>query len=318
MTSSIFNSKRAGLSLAAGLVLFVATFCLAHRTLEILYFRPNFQSMAVATLGDATEVLVLGSSRVFFGVDPSRFDGKLTNLAADYLDLSTAEELWRLHEGRVPLLRTLVLEFGLATLRYDTRTLEPYACYHLGLSGIPPWPMFLESFDAAVHRTLSVFFKWRLTPLFWSLDRSMANSTLEPLAAQPGFVPTEVSFSGDERVAGRRQQKTIDQLASQDPAVFARNLEAAKRLIADANRRGVNVKLLRFPKSPAGRKLYLAAWDDVVDGAVKSLTSDVRSLRFEMIDMSRDERFLTEDFRDPDHLNRHGAARLSALLAPRL
>lgn len=304
--------------MAAGVVLFAAAFVGAQRVLEAAYLRPNFQTMAVATLGPRTEILVIGSSRVFFGLDPAPFGERLTNLAADYLDLSTAEELWHLHADKVPTLKTLVLEFGLATLRYDTRTLEPYSCYQLGLTGVAPAAMFKESFDAAVHRSLSTFFKWRLTPLFWSLDRSMASSLLEPLAARPGFVPTEVEFAGDERVARRRSEKTVEQLAAQDPAVYERNLEAGKRLIAEANRRGLAVKLLRFPKSPAARQFYRPEWDDVVVKALSSLSTDARNLRYEMIDLNRDERFVTGDFRDPDHLNRRGAARLSEILAPQL
>lgn len=316
MILSIFNFKRP--AAVAAVLLFFGCFGVSAMVLKGLFDRPNFQSMAVEALGPGTETLVVGSSRVFFGVEPSRYGTGLMNLAADYLDLSTAEELWQLHRVRVPHLKELVLEFGLATLRYDTRTLEPYACYHLGLTGRPPFQMFQEDFNAAVHRWLSVFFKWRLTPLYWHLQQEMRASTLEPLAAEAGFIPTGVEYQASPRLVQRRLEKTAQQLAAQSPAVYDRNLKSAKNVIASANATGVNVVLLRFPKSPDVRRLYLAEWDQVVAAAIASLRDDPRNLQFTVVDLSRDERFVAADFRDPDHLNRRGAGHLAELLRPRL
>ncbi len=318
MISSIFNSKASRRSAAAALLLVCAAVVAARAVLRAVFLRPNFQSMAVDALGPQTDTLVIGSSRVFFGFDPEHYGPRVMSLAADYLDLSTAEELWHRHRSKVPHLKTLVLEFGLATLRYDTRTLEPYACYQLGLDGLPPASMFLEDFDGAVHRSLSVFFKWRLTPIFWNLHRDMMASSLEPISAKAGFIPTGVQFNGDVQVARRRQEKTVEQLKLQNPKVYARNLAAGKRLIAAANQEGIRVVLLRFPKSPEARSLYLPAWDTIVHDAMKSLGTDERHLVFSMIDLNRDERFVTADFRDPDHLNRRGAVHLAEILAPRL
>lgn len=328
MSSSIFNfeSLKALLkptpaisrSVLAVMAMSIGCFVLAPLVLHAVFFTSNFQSRAVAALGPGTETLAIGSSRVFFGLDPRPFEGRLVNLAADYLDLSAAEELWRAHVAKVPGARTLVLEFGMATLRYDMRTLEPYACYHLGLTGLPPLAYFVESFDAAVHRTLAPFFKWRLTPLFLRIHRDLTTGTLEPFDAVPGFVPTEVEYKPDGLVAERRQAKAVRQLAAQDPAVYRRNLAAGKSLIADANAKGWRVLLLRFPKAPDARPLYLKEWDEFVTDARAELERDDRKLRFEWLDLSRDERFEAPDFRDPDHLNRRGAAKLAGILAARL
>jgi hypothetical protein len=317
MTSSTSNSKSPPRTVIAGVVLFGVCLAASGLILKAVFFKPNFQSMAVDALGPSTQVLVIGSSRVLFGVDPRRYEPGLVNLAADYLDFATAEELWQLHQAKVSALKGLVLEFGLATLRYDTRELEPFACYHLGLSGLSPLRMFGESFDAAVHRSLSVFLKWRLTPLFWQFERDMMNSPLEPMAAVPGFVPTMVEYPENPTLASHRQERTIRQLASQDPRVYRRNIQAAARLIAEANARGVKVTLLRFPKSPDARPLYLPEWDQIIADATAELRTDPRGLRFELVDLNRDARFVQEDFRDPDHLNRRGAEHLAEVLGPR-
>src|SRR5687768_9189892 len=85
-----------------------------------VYGKPTWQSMAVAALSVDVEIVVLGSSRVHFGVDPRRYGRPLVGLPANYLNAVGMQALWERYESKVPAVQAVVLEMDAVTLLYDT------------------------------------------------------------------------------------------------------------------------------------------------------------------------------------------------------
>lgn len=276
--------------------------------LKYVFDRPNWKTMAVASLtSHPPEIVFLGSSVFYYGVDPRHFTKPTVNLAGSYLSFSAMQELWETHEAKLAQVKTVVLELNHSALSYDTWALAQKDLIDLGLSPTPAPRDFVRSFDASVHRLFWPFFTWRLTPLFYREWLFRLGDAEEPLDAVPGFVPSRLSMGVPDLYAEREVEKAERMLAKVDPAVEAANRAAGRALVAKLQNSGRKVMLARFPQSAALRRIYPAAWTARLDAAAKEFGAPVLDLRalagFEEL-----------DFRDPDHLNERGAAKLAAHL----
>jgi hypothetical protein len=126
MPSSIFNFERlrryATLPRAerrwhatiAGV--FALLLVLGSRTPLLLFDRAGcpdgtVQRAAVAALSDRTQVLFVGSSHVLFGIRPQRYSVEAMNLAATWLDYTSARRVVEKQLFRVPNLKVAVIEY---------------------------------------------------------------------------------------------------------------------------------------------------------------------------------------------------------------
>lgn len=288
--------------------------CLGSLSLlrSVFYF-DNFQVMAVNTLSPATRVIGLGSSRMFFDIDPRMMPGQYVSLATNYLDMSGASRLWQLHSDRLPGVRQVFIEFGLSTLYYDMYELSPQALQPLGLDVRPAWSDVLRRPDYAIRLLLAPVFRWRLTPAFLETQQRLQNEKEEPLGEVAGFVPSKVKLVLPDIYAERKVAQTREHLKLFVPSVFSSNMAALIHLVRDLKSKGIRVVLIRFPKEEHVWPVYDPDWNKKVNEAYLALTGAVGATEF--MDFSRDLRFVLADFRDPDHLNQDGARRLSGILS---
>lgn len=320
-SSEFLNGLRAALRfgksrIAVMVMLFTALLFGGMGVLHLVFHFENFQVQAVKALGPQTSVVGIGSSRMFFGVDPRRMPKGYMTLAANYLDMSGALRIWREHEAKMPAVRLVVLEFGISTLYYDMEVLSPQALQPLGLDVMPEPMDFVLRFDHAVRLLLAPIFRWRLTPFFYNYARKMSFDPDEPMNEVAGHVPSKVRLAQPALFAQRKVDQTKEHLARFSGAVFQKNFNALLALLNRLDDKGIKVIFVRFPKERHVWTHYDPEWDQNVRDAYAAVWG--AGGKREFFDLSRDSQFETGDFRDPDHLNREGAQKLSAYLASKI
>jgi hypothetical protein len=317
--AAVPREKRARAALV--LASLAATVVLGLTLLKALFYERNFQRLAVEALSPETEVLALGSSRVFYGVNPALYPRKTVSLAGNYLDCRAAMELWELHAARVPNVRLVVLELDLVSLALDARVLAPEALYPLGIAGWPTLADALASPDKALRRLLLPIFRWRLTPAYVDKHERIMHSPHEPQTTVAGHVPSDLVVGAPAFYAERKVRQGEEILAKFGEETKRTNAAALLELARAVARRGARLALLRFPLAPDLRTVYPEAWHREVARAEADLAQRLAAeglARPVYWDLTLDERFTTPEFRDPDHLNSHGAAELARVLAPLL
>jgi hypothetical protein len=318
MPSSITNSEPLAwqrVVTVGATLLGVLAMCCA--LLMALFHKPEYQALAVADLTPDKELLAVGSSRVLFGFDPRLYAVPAASLPANYLDLERARAVVELHLAKLPALKVALIEFDTATLRYDTDVFNPNGLFDLGFSRVPPLSEWATHFDRALHKALSPIFAWRLTPAFYRIE-TRATSGLEPMAAVPGHVPSALVVPLPAAQAATGVTSTREELRAMGPGVYPRNLAAAEALVSVLVARGVKPVLLRFPEEPSLRAIYPKDWTELVTQSYRELAKSLPGPAPAFWDLSEDPAFLSEHFRDPDHLNQAGAEVLATTLAPRL
>ena len=318
MRSSTSNSEpRVGARIATVGAVFALVLVAGTFLLDAVFHKQEYQALAVKALTPDKELLALGSSRVIFGFDPRSYAVPAVSLPANYLDLVHARQLFSMHGEKLPKLRVALIEFDVSTLRYDTDVMNPNGLFDLGYSNVPAWSEWFSGFDHALHKLLAPVFNWRLTPSFYALEKR-ATSGLEPLAAVPGHIPSRIALAVPEFYAENEVRSTAGELEKAEAGVYAANLAAGAALVESLRARGVTPILLRFPHEPSLRKIYPPEWQDFVAKAYQDLGARLGGGAPPLWDLSGEERFTTEHFRDPDHLNQSGAELLAAILAPKL
>jgi len=287
------------------------------RLLEVIYQRPNWATMAVASLGDTTEILAMGSSRIFFGLDPRVMQRPTSNLSVNYLDAQSMRQLWRQYAARLPNAKTVIAELCVVNLKFETLKINPAGLKDLGIAITPGPADFVTSFDSAVRRLLLPIFLWRLTPHFYRESRYSGAENLEPTAVVPGFVPSRVRMAYPEAFAKRRVAYFQHEMQAFRADIVDANIVAYRDLIATLNAAGKRVVLVRFPIYQPVYQYYPADWNAQIDRALAELRQDP-ALTFEFWDEHAYQGINAEEFRDPEHLNAAGAAKFTKYLADRL
>jgi hypothetical protein len=295
------------------LCLFLAVLLLGMRLLWSVFFFENFQVMAVRSLSADTKAMGIGSSRMFYGVDPRLLSGSYVSLAANYLDMVGAERLWNKFSATVPDLQIVFIELSVSTLFYDMSILAPQALQPLGLDIFPEVDDFQRP-DHAIRLLLSPIFRWRLTPSALNSFKEQKRDIDEPVDLVPGFIPSRLKLSQPQLFAERKVAQTREHLLLFHPGIFEKNLNAAKRLAASLEKRRIKTVFLRFPMERHVWPVFEQQWNDNVQSAFLAVKNEVKGVTF--LDLSQSPDFPSEEFRDPDHLNAEGAQRYSQLIAP--
>jgi len=281
---------------------------------------PRQGVLAVDTLSERTEVLLLGSSHVYTDVDPRRVGRPWVNLAGGMLSYELAESVLAAHADRLPHLRAIPLEAdpvmvtvdSLATyhgdhrpfldLKPDLSVLQVDSGTRLGL-----WRDRVLGYDLPIRR---VFQREKL-----DADRLRALLAGERHdGVLPGFEAHEGTSSeglrGDERI--RMHERASPSAA----ASKTRNLAALTRMLQHAQKLGVPVILVRLPHhgsyAAARPPAFAAAFDELLRTARAAMPS---SESLVLLDFEQQPGFGDGEFYDADHLNVAGSARFSALLA---
>jgi hypothetical protein len=310
--SSAFAARK--MRVVAILCLFLLILIFGMRLLWSIFFFENFQVLAVRALSNETKVLGIGSSRMFYGVDPRNMPGSYVSLAANYLDMIGAERIWSKFSDDVPAVKLVFIELSVSTLFYDMEALAPQALQPLGLDIFPEVHDFFYRPDHAVRLLLSPIYRWRLTPDFLEAHLETKTDLDEPHDKIPGFIPSTLKLTQPQMFAERKVAQTREHMEHFGASIFQRNLDAAERLAQALQKRGIKTVFLRFPMEKHVWPFFEKEWSNKVQSAFAEIKSHTPDVSF--IDLSHSPDFPSDEFRDPDHLNAKGALRFTGLIAP--
>lgn len=236
------------------------------------------------------ETLALGSSHGYYGFLP---DGKSFNLCGTSQDLYLSYELYRRYSD-LPKLKTVVLFYSVFSPGFETeRSIEmDYCCYYKFFWGVP----------LRYHANDGFGRKMKM------IDRYVANRAMEISSDYHGeneykfFMPDTIP--AQERAAAhlkhnRRQNGQTDYV---------------RKMAKLANEKGHRLVVV-VPPARSDYREHLPA-DQELFGELYALLDECPAVQ--LMSFLRDCDFEDSDFGDTDHLNRHGAEKLTGMIKDRL
>ena len=248
------------------------------------------------------EVLVLGSSHSFYGVNPVYFSRKAFNAA--YLSQSLKYDycIFDKYKNKLSNLKIIVLPISYGTLfsqleddiehwRAKSYSIY-YGCkYHYGLQ---------DNYEVIGAKPISVL---------RNIYRYMQGGD-DVTASELGFglkyshvKQSDLSATG----LAAAERHTYEDLGS-----LGTNLDFLQQIITESRKIGVEVLLF----TPPARKSYISNLDQRQLSIMEASLAEIilKNPDVEYVDFMSDARFIDADFKDADHLNGIGAKKLTQLI----
>lgn len=272
--------------------------------------RVNFITEARRALSAETRVLFVGNSHFYSGIRPDAFPFKAMTISGSGFNYQILEAVLLKHLDRMTGLRVAVVAF-------DTNPLLNTAAGGLGQSaqltdwGLSPSevprgpgassPGVISGLRSFIHSTD------RLSP-----DLVLTALGLRASRAVAGHLPSDERYAVPPKGISVR----LDHHARVfKEAEFEANCASLGRIVRALDAKGIRVVLLRTPFHRSYAAYRPARWEEFCGKAWARIRDDPGlGGRVAYIDMIQDPRFLDGDFRDDDHLNSAGAAKLCASL----
>jgi hypothetical protein len=295
------------------LLLFLAPLLLLAGYAEIRLRRvPNGYTAKRAFLErqlDSVEVLVLGSSHAYNGVDPDCLSRPAFNLAYVSQSLYYDTRLVRKYLDRMPRLRLVLVETNYFSLWYQlahsTESWRDWYYYHFwGIRHRDPAGLDLRRFSYIALYT------WKVT-----LQYARHNFNSNPVrdapssgfALHPADTLTHLENIGDSWGQARAAYHDALIKTSQLPG----NVADLDTLLEELGRRHIDVVLVTLPVHDS----YARHLNPAVDRRNAQILDSLCARRnCRRADYQSDPRFLTTDFNNADHLNYNGARKFSTIL----
>lgn len=261
------------------------------------------------------EVLVLGSSQSYYGVDPGAIEPSTFNLAFPGQSLRYDAALLHSTIDRLPRLRVVLIPISFFTLEYELSLgLEARrACnyrYHFGVPNESP--EHREEARNYFNFLLSGRQQWAgliRERLRSALGRAGTKSEgIEYLDARGGLLPAAEPSPTPEELKREAPVVMRMHLAGMHPKVTPRNVALLASLQRELAARSIRLVLFTPPVSQSYAALIEPERGLQWRGALRGLTS---ALGVPYRDYLADPRFSDADFRDCNHLNQKGRRKLT-------
>jgi len=261
-----------------------------------------------------TEVLVMGPSYAFVGVDPAALGRPAFNLAANSQSLYYDQLLIQKYRPALKSLKVVVLTISPMSLDYELdEGPEQWRCYYYKYFYDLPHRNWHMSYSA---RNFSGWFLCGSEMSRVSVLRGTCSNALKDYDPWGGW--TNRPRGEALRLPSTKDlQRTADsavkrQLAYMRPENRISNLSRLEFLVNDLRRDGVQVLLVSLPVTRFYRDRLPAETYRKMQEALADFTSKHHVTYHNHL---FDEHFDDSDFQDGDHLNSGGAAKYSQLLA---
>lgn len=255
------------------------------------------------------QVVFLGPSHAYYGLDPDKLSRPAFNLANVSQGLTIDAQLAEQALARAPALRLVVLSFSYFSLGYRTETgAEPwrngFTRYFYGLPGDQ------DSVTLLHPRNYSLLALYGPEQV-----RGMAlkgfHSTLADHVSPLGFYASEPGAPASILDEKEGEARVRDHEAQQSDEARARNTEALRTLLAALDARKVKAAFVTLPV----HRTYSAFIDRAAWQRSRAvIAAMLRPGAVSYHDYLDDPRFTLEDFHDHDHLSAEGAARMTQVL----
>jgi hypothetical protein len=301
----------------AAVVLSVAlAAALAFAVLAALPHQPSQAELAVANLDGRSEVLALGASHVFTGIEPTLTARPWTLLSAGLLNYRFMEAVLAAHEPQLPNLKMVVVDLDPLPVFADSYATSRGDYDHL-LDLAPDLSALREplSHKLALAKDRLLTRQLPIKRAFWrqKLDGERAQKLLRHEGPDHEIVAGHERFIGRRPGAGAWGDRMVGHRAVYAADAIGPNLRAFQRMVEHLRSRGLQLVFVRFPVHPA----YLAASPPEFSETFAQLERLARKLAPEatFLDYASATGLSDEDFYDDDHLNQRGAVRFTPVLS---
>ncbi len=257
------------------------------------------------------QVLVLGSSHAYYGIDPSYFTWKGFNLADVSQSLRYDNALLRRYAPRCPELKVVLMAVSDFSLGYGLTDSGEYwrEFFYARTYGIPVEKLSML-FDARHYLLFALY--GRKESFSYIRNGFKANLTVN-VTASGSFVAPPPDPAKVGQILGLESARK--EVAIHGSVSFQRNVAANRRFLEDSiivcKDRGIVPVLLTTPTTQAySSSIDPRVWRDVEE-TVKEMCARYGISYYNFMN---DPRFLNGDFEDPDHLNSAGAKKLSVIV----
>lgn len=290
----------------------------------------SFETAAIGTYNSETEVLFLGNSHFYSGINTEWIQTqKAAQLSSSAIDYTYQKMLLDHFIDRMPNLKAIVMQVSRQPLDDNTfkiRTGDFRLFFQIGISAfdlphssivdqIKLYPQSFNFIDKAIHGPKLTFqnlknylkgspktksYPFPLKPAFLPVDNvyKPSHQEVEALEAYKAQHPTGPIQSSKKDFRGPYDKE--------EAAAYYENLNSFKDLLTRFKTMGLKVYLLRTPIIPA-HQTYELGIQDLLEAA-DQITS------YTLIDLYNSEIFDPEDFKDARHLNVKGAKKLTLYL----
>lgn len=259
--------------------------------------------------GKDVETLLLGSSHIFFGVDPDGFDRPAFNLANVSQSVRVNYELLKHYDGILTggKLKRILMNIDGGAL-FDPELQDGDEWYYL--TGYCMY-MDLPGYDSPRHHfeiANPTLYKHRLLAVLKGKSSTLA------YADSLGFIAC--ILPGDSmKVAESGAITALNHCIGSINQVNT-NILYVDSVALWCHERNIELILLKTPKYKTYTEAYPRKYAHVVDSAIREFHSRFPEVR--MLDFSTDPRFGIGDYYDGNHLCHRGAEKFTKILADTL
>lgn len=256
--------------------------------------------------GGSIQVLILGSSHAYWGVNPAFMSLKGFNAAYSSQDFFYDRLLFDKFLNRLTNLKYLIVPISYFSMTGKLKeTIEPwraknYVIYY-GILFEPQVADFSEMLTfrlgTNIERLYSYYIKGEspetASKLGWGTDHKSGGD--------PNLLEDGIS-------ASKRHTADLDK----EKLTIRQNVENLNEMAAEANKRGIKVILF----TPPAYKTYVERLNERQLKLMRTSVDDLmaRYPNIQYVDYLTDTAFVKEDFYDSDHLNEIGAEKLTRML----
>ncbi len=253
---------------------------------------------------DSIEVLVLGNSHTYRGVDPDGLNVPAINAANPSQDLSIDRMLLEKHIEYAPRLKCVILSVSYSTVGSrmeggrERWRIKNYILY-----------MDLARLSWKVNDHLELLSRSMAQNVTLILEHAKAGTNIRTCArngGEPGNPPRTITMQEDGQKAAARHTVKV----SGTMETNRHHLESMVSLCAEHNIAVIMV-------APPAERSYRTNLEPVQLARSREIPTSIASTKDHVyyLDLLEDPRFRTEDFADSDHLNAKGNDKLTAILS---
>jgi len=253
------------------------------------------------------EVLVLGDSWGWNGIDPRYFQKKGFNLANPSQDLYVDQQLLDRYIDNLPALKIVLQSLSYRSLQYDIMQGRNYrVCLTIREFYIlPKNPLELLRFDMCSLLTKES--KDPFTNVFY-WKKNLINYDYPSIVQENGWAKCELTL---KPVLIDAQKRVTSHESQMIPALMPVNIQRLESMNRKLKERGIKMVLISLPVS----KYYA---DSMKPGKFNEIYGEIKRLSqrkdIAYFDYLRDPRFSDEDFYNYDHMNYRGAEKISRII----
>lgn len=262
----------------------------------------GLKNLYIQEKGDKIRTLILGSSHTYYGLNPSEMGDSVFNLANVSQSPEYDLELLKHYKELMPNLKYLIVPisyFTYSDLKMEdddewVRVIKYKTRMHLKLhSDFSIYNLEIADFDG---------YRGQLANLILKKPSNISDS----LGFGLGYTLDNRAPNWKETGELRAKNHTADHPGRRNEV-----LEIQEELIDYARYNGLDIFFITTPT-------YESYYNNLNPDQEQEMRDAIRELKvkynIEYLDFLRDERFIDEDFYDPDHLSAIGASKLSKIM----